>query len=161
MAAVARDPSASEQTPQSLLGAVRRLSLEAEPGAIAASLMKECGGMTRAQGGSVYLKEGPLLRLAASLDPGHAAPVLEFPPSGNSFLAKVERNRVPFIVLAAEAEDGIQRSPWAGQERLRAPSPLARFQKRDHGLRNFARQAASTVRCFGPGLRWHTLRVLQ
>jgi PAS domain S-box-containing protein len=109
----ANERSVREHELANLLDATRRLARPAGLDETAEEIMKECSRMTGARGGSLYLREGSVLRLSACLDPGHAARSLGLPLGESSLLGRVERTRAPILLRALGEESGVG-SSWNG-----------------------------------------------
>ncbi|MCP4642026.1 MAG: response regulator [bacterium] len=118
----------------------RQLIIEGTRALAGCTSMKDCaekalkafGRATSAEGGSLYVKEGEVLVLLKSLDPGHAPGTLPFPLDPRTVFGHVWEGSAPFLTDDLGSCPDLTPSGWAG---YRDGSVLAMTLRDDRGER--------------------------
>jgi PAS domain S-box-containing protein len=97
-----------------IVDTTRSLSFCREVQSFGSLLLEEFGQHMLAAGGSIYLKEENGLRLIHSLDLGHAADFIPFPPPENSLFQRAIAAKRPILVHDIADHETVEPSGWQG-----------------------------------------------
>ncbi|NQT50578.1 response regulator [bacterium] len=80
------------------------------------TLLEEFADSMSARGGSLFLRTNGSLRLAHSLDPGHAPTTVPFPPPAGSVFGHLVRLRHPVLFEDISSDSSPSTSGWTGYQ---------------------------------------------
>ena len=95
-----------------IVDSTRELSRRSDLETFAQRLLEEFGRHMSAAGGSVFFKEDNGLRLAHSLDPGHAPELIPFPLPGSSVFHRLMEDNQPILIEDISVAEGFSASGW-------------------------------------------------